>query len=367
MYHSKVDSCKLSIPLRNCSIINQDLTDNFTDYRINEDTGLTEVVKSYKGLPYHQFYDNHTSMKVWINNQITYDKKEGTSFPEDYVSFLANSKHLETDYFKGITKETLGKLYNFIMSLDVFQCSFDTFKQARYSDIDICFDFKCDETKFARLKQNILKSAINEMHFHTSNKSNNSGIWTPTKKDPRNQSTPGKPYIKFYSKDIDFTYNSFRFANKFFKVEDYKDLIRFECTVKNSEHKRRLGLNNSPTFWDLLDFDLRQVIKLIAMPYFEQAKYVASSNDLTPMDKVLVDSLNEHIENGISINKIHRWFNRYDVNPKARQRLLEKYQYLYSKDLINRKKMEADDITSSVFEYLGIKEPDEDEDKTDGQ
>ena len=367
MDHDKIDSCRLSIPLKQCSIINQDLIDNFTDYRINETTGVTETVKSYKGLPYHEFFDNHTSMKIWINNQITYNKQHDNSYQEDYITFLANSKHLETDYFKGITKETFDKLYNFIMSLDVFQCSFDTFKQARYSDIDICFDFKCDETKFARLKQNILKSAIDTKDFHTSNKFDNSGIWTPTKKDPRNQATPAKPYIKFYSKDIDFTYHSFKFANKYFKPEDYQDLVRFEATVKNYQHKRRLGLHNKSTIWDLLKTtDLRNLIQSIAMPYFKKAQYINNQN-LSTMDKLLIDNINKLLKYGCPVNEIYSMYNRFDVKPKARQRLLQKYQDLYSQDLINRQKIEADNITSSVFEHLGIQEPDEDEDKTDGQ
>lgn len=356
MYIPKIDSCKLSMPLRNCEIINQELLDQFTDLRINKNTGESTPIKTYVGLPFHETLDNGTSIKIWIEKQITYDKQTNKPFTEDYLTILANSKHLQADYFKGITKDTLKLLYDYMMSLNVFSCTYQTFKNARYSDIDICFDFKCDETNFSTLKRNILKTAINPLYFHTANKFNNSGIWTPTKKEPRKQATPSKPFIKLYSKEIDFTYNSYKFANKYFKPQDYQDLIRFECTVSNYQHKRKLGLDKKPTISDLLNSDLQPIIKDIAMEYFEKPKYTKNTG-LKPMDKVLIDSINLLIENGTSKHKIHDLFNRYDVSPKQRRRLLEKYQELYSQDLINKKKLEADNISHSLFEFLGLKEP----------
>lgn len=353
MYQFKVDSCRLSIPLRQCEILNKELQDHFTDIRINKTTGETTQIKSYSGIPYKFQYDDGTSVKIWIDKQISYNKETKQRYSEEYIILLANSKHLKQHYFKGITKDTIKLHYEFIMALDVFKCSFDNYSKARYSDIDICFDFECSEDNFSILEENILRSALEPLHFHTSNKDDNSGIWTPTRKDPRKQATPKKPFIKFYSKELDFLHNSTQFAKAYFKHKDFKDLIRFECTVKNNAHKRRLGINKMPTFIEFLNSDLQLLGKQIFSEYFKKTKFVKST-DLKPMDKVVIDLINMNIDLGATKTQIQNLFDRYDVNPKARQRLLKKYHELYSNETINKKKLEANQISRNVFEFLGV-------------
>ena len=352
-YHFKVDSCRLSIPLNKCTILNQELLDHFTDFRLNQDTGEQITIKEFKGVPFTQKSEDGTSVKIWIEPQTTYSKDTNKVSSENYITLLVNSKHLKGDYFKGITKDTISQVYAYMMSLKAFKCTLNSFKNARYADTDICFDFKCDEYNFGILKENIINSALNPMHFHTTNKSDNSGIWTPTKSDPRKQATPTKPFIKFYSKEKDFLFNSTIFANTYFKEEDYKDLVRFECTIKNHAHKKRLGLNKLPTFISFLNSDLQFLGKAIFSEYFKKTKFVKKTN-VKPMDKVVIDMMNELIELGASKTKIQDFFNRYDVSPKARQRLLEKYNELYDAETLNKKKLEANQISKNVFEFLGL-------------
>ena len=94
--------------------------------------------------------------------------------------------------------------------------------------------------------------------------------------------------------------------------------------------------------------------------------------NLAPLDKVLVDSTNSLIENGVPNNVIYRLYNRFDVGPKARQRFLEKYQDFYIKGLINKEQMEVNeqlhqekmkdsDISTKIFDYLGLEIPDQDD------
>jgi hypothetical protein len=352
-YHFKVDSCRLSIPLNKCTILNQELLDHFTDLRINESTGEQTALKKFKGVPYTQKFDDGTSVKIWIEPQISYNKTTKERYTENYITLLVNSKHLKGEYFKGITKDTLPQLHAYMMSLNVFKCAFKDFSNARYADVDICFDFQCDEYNFKILKENIIKSALNPIYFHTTNQSDNSGIWTPTKRDPRKQATPTKPFIKFYSKEKDFLFNSTTFANTYFREIEFKDLVRFECTIKNTAHKKRLGLDKIPTFSSLLNSDLQFLGKRIFSEYFIKPKFVNKTN-LKPMDKVVIDMMNELIEMGASRTKIQDFFNRYDVSPKARQRLLEKYNELYESDVINKKKLEANQVSKNVFEFLGL-------------
>ncbi|MCP3654321.1 MAG: hypothetical protein GY766_05415 [Herbaspirillum sp.] len=353
MYHIKVDSCRLSIPLQFCNILNKDLQDYFIDYRLNVETGEQTEIKTSEGIPFILNSDNGVYVKIWVDSQITFDKKTSKRYAEPYITLLANSKHLGKDYFRGITKDTLKDLYSYFMDLKVFECDFKYFKNARYSDLDIAFDFKCSQTNFAILKDNILKSCLNKTYFNTTNKDNNSGIWTPTKYQPRQQATPKKPYIKFYSKEIDFNTKSFDFANFYNLHDKAKNIVRYECTVKNTAHKKRLGLNKYPTIISLLNSDLQIIIRSIFLEYFIKAKFVKNTK-LLPMDKLVLDLINECIDNGTSKSKIQSMFNRYDVSPKARQRLLEKYHKLYNSNEINVEKLEANNITKDVFTFLGM-------------
>ena len=350
--HFKVDSCKLSIPLAHCDVIDKSLSDNYEETRTNIDTGEVEVTKKYKGKPYQLSFDDDTSVKIWIQKQITYSSETNEKYNEDYITLLLNSKHLGNRYFEGITKDTIELLYRYMMSLEVFKCSFESFSGARYSDIDICYDFKCNENEFSILKNSIKKSANELLYFHTTDKKDNSGIWTPTRVDPRKQATPSKPYVKFYSKEADFRYHSHKFANKYFKPKDYKGLVRFECTIKNSQHKKRLSLDK-PTFLDFLESDLQLIAGQIFREYFTELKKTRIAG-MTPTEKVLIDLINLSAEKGATKAEIHKIFDRQDIGKMARQRLLKKYDNLYQSEELNKTKLEANRITEDVMKTLGV-------------
>ena len=71
---SKVDSCKLSIPLKRIDEVIPQLIEHFTDYRTNRETGETRELKSFLGDPF--IIDNTgvdgTYVKIWIETQITH-------------------------------------------------------------------------------------------------------------------------------------------------------------------------------------------------------------------------------------------------------------------------------------------------------
>jgi hypothetical protein len=229
-YNIKVDSAKISIPLHNCEILHKELQDQFVLYKTNLETGEIDLVKEYTGDTFIKQTKYGTYYKIWIEHQAT---KIGAS--DKFISILVNSKHLGKDYFKGITKETLPKLY----------------------------DFKCTDDHFDILKQNIKASTLFPELWTYTSKKNNSGIWTPatpTNIKPRDYATPSKPYIKFYSKEIDFTYKSIDFANHFKLHNEAAEIVRFEATIKNSKHKQLLKISHLKTFDQLLNSDLKKII-----------------------------------------------------------------------------------------------------------
>lgn len=350
MYNIKVDSCKLSFPLKYCSDISQELTDFFKEQKINCSTGEVTEKEKIARTPFTRYTDFGTYYKVWIENQIS---NKGS---EEFISILLNSKHLGEHYFSGITKHTIEHLYNHILSLNLFKCSFQTFKNARYQDTDLAFDFQCTFNQFEVLKENIKNSTLFPDLWQSTHKDTNSGIWSPktnTKVKPRDFATPTKPYIKFYSKEIDFLYKSNLFANHFNLVGQSSNVVRFEATIQNAIHKKRLKIDGLKTFEQLLNADLKAICSDMFKRYFEKRKFVKSKNEL-PMDKVLIDLIDVAISKGADKETIFKIFDRVDVSPKSNYNLVKKYHTLYAENKINKERLEVNEISKNVFEFLGV-------------
>lgn len=353
MYQIKIDSCKLSIPIVKCSSISQELTDFFITQKINTETGEVHhsIKEEIKRIPYQKNTDFGTYYKIWIESQA---KTIGTT--EEYLSILVNSKHLGKDYFKGITKDTVKQIYDNLMELDFFTCSFDDFLSARYQDTDIAFDFNCVPEHFEVLKENIVRSTLFPDLWARTSKQDNSGTWapkTPANIKPRDFATPSKPYVKFYSKQIDFETKSNVFAKHFNLISQSINIVRFEATIKNAKHKKLLKIENLKTFKDLLNSDLHIILKDIFKRYFEKRKFVKSKED-TPMDKVLIDLIDLAILKGADKDAIFKVFDRVDVSRKSNYNLVQKYHTLYAGNKINKERLESNELTKNIFDFLGV-------------
>ena len=352
-YNLKVDSAKISIPLEYCEILNTDLSDAFQLDRTNLVTGEVETVKQYKGEPYILNTDYGTYYKIWIEPQLA-----GKGVSKLYLSVLINSKHLGEHYFKGITKDTVSLLYQNIIEQNVFKCSLEDFLDARFIDTDIAFDFKCTAEHFEILKQNIKNSTLYPELWTSTHKSKNSGIWTPKTPSnikPRDFATPSKPYVKFYSKEIDFKYRSTLFANHFGLLKQAENKVRFECTIKNARHKELLKIQHIKNLKQLLNSDLNKIASDIFKRYFEKRKFVKSKSE-TPMDKVIIDLVNMAIKKGATKNDIYKIFDRADISRKSNHNLVSKYHKLYSENKIKKDLLEANETSKNVFEFLGVSE-----------
>jgi hypothetical protein len=350
MYSVKVDSCKLSFLLSECTNVSSELTDFFKIQQINTTTGELKETDKEVRLPFILNTDFGTYYKIWIESQIS---NKGA---ELFLSVLVNSKHLGESYFQGITSDTLEQLYNHIISLNLFYCSFDTFKKARHQDTDLAFDFNCSLEHFEVLKENIKQSTLYPELWSITSQASNSGIWTPktnSKVKPRDFATPTKPYIKFYSKQIDFETKSNVFAKHFNLISQSKNIVRFEATIQNAKHKKLLKIDNLKTFEQLLNSDLKVICSDMFKRYFEKRKFVKSKND-TPMDKVLIDLIEVAIEKGADKETIFKIFDRVDVSKKSNYNLVKKYHQLYSEKKINTDRLEANEVSKNVFQFLGV-------------
>jgi hypothetical protein len=219
----------------------------------------------------------------------------------------------------------------------------------------LCFDFRSTAKEFDVLKTNIKKSVLDARLVHTTNSLNNSGIWAPSQRDPRKQATPSKPYIKFYSKEKDFTYNSKQFADNYFVPEDYKDIVRFEATIINAKHKTRLGIQSGNTFHEFLELDLQLLCRNMFNEYLNKPKLIKATG-LKPLEMIIVNAINKIIDQGGDKNDIYEIFDlsNYTMDRKVKSRTFDRYNKIINNVHINREKLEANTVTENVFQYLGI-------------
>jgi hypothetical protein len=350
----KVDSCRLSIPLIDCRILDTNLIDRIEVQTANTETGALIKSEYRNGTPTVIKNEDGTYLKFWKENQFFYNA-DGQKIPTLYITFLVNSKHLTNRYFDGITLDTLPLIYNYIRSFNIVDFSLSALENARYNDTDICFDFKSSLAEFNSIKTNLKRISTKPELWHTATNANNSGTWTPTKNNPRDNAKPTTPYFKLYNKEEDFTYNSIEFAKEYFELSDYKDLRRIEVTVSNSQHKRHLSISNVKTFKDFLSLDLQIILQQITSEYFKEKKQmIVDETKLTPTDLLIIDLMNYGINKGATKTELFDFFNRSDISRQARQILVAKFHRFTNIDQFNREQLELNSATKDVFSYLGI-------------
>lgn len=350
----KVDSCRLSIPLVDCKILDTNLIDRIEVQTANTETGALIKSEYRNGTPTTIKNEDGTYLKFWKENQFFYNA-DGQKIPTLYITFLVNSKHLQKRYFDGITIETLPIIYDYIRSFNIVDFSFEALENARYNDTDICFDFRSSLAEFNSIKTNLKRISTNPELWHTATNENNSGTWTPTKNKPRDNAKPTTPYFKLYDKEEDFKYNSIDFANEYFELSDYINLRRIEVTVSNSQHKRHLSISNVKTFKQFLSLDLQILLQQITSEYFkEKTRMIVDETKLTPRDLVDIDLLNLLINYGATKSQLFEVFNRSDVSRQARQILVARFHKFINLDEFNREQLELNSATKDVFSFLGI-------------
>lgn len=354
----KIDSFDLSVPLDECEVIDTSLIEKHSHDITNMVTGEIENVRESQGKSINVFNDTEgTRVRFSIGTQFYYTGTIGNDgkvikLPKPYITILIQSKHLGKDYFKGITKDTFKNIYEYIMSQKVIYCDYEVFKKGRWNDCDICFDFPGNDVQLDTLKQNIIKSVKDPKYWFSRRTKENTGLWSPTERDPRKNGKPRTPFIKFYNKTLDLETRSLSFSQFHLKGIDYSNVLRCEGTIGRGNHKRRLGLEKH-SIWDLLGSDLQILIGQMFREYIEKPK-INVSVDGTPMDKVLIDLLNECLSYGVTSTKLFSIFERYDVSDRSRRNLIKKYHEIMNNDKINKDKIEGNNLTKVIFDYLGV-------------
>jgi len=361
----KLDSFKLRIPLRNCQIINPELNSKFQKILI--DTGeILDTVN--EPTPIHHI-KNGINFRISIIQ--TNIKMPGSNDKwlngVKYIIIQPSAKLLKQKYFKGINKKNIRLIYQEIMSYNTFHCSYRTFLKSLIYDIDLAKDnyLKLENYKEAL---NIIYNASkeNQRFLNLFKQYKNVGL----EFNKRNSATPTKPFIKIYHKGLELENQSTEFYNKYIKENiKVKNLIRYEATIGNYKHKKRLiNKNILPQYTTLFDFlsienkNLNNFMEHSINNYITKAIKIKSI-ELSNSKSMLYSMINELIQNGSTIEMLQQHAEAYigknqKITLQGINRNKEILNYLIQitlNDEAKNNKIKDNNEVQKFIENLGIK------------
>jgi|APGre2960657404_1045060.scaffolds.fasta_scaffold40538_2 hypothetical protein len=228
-----IDSLRVRIPMKECTIVDNDLNAIF--HTINSHTGeILETKLNSKSNRTETGISTHFHLTKEYNN---------SNVLESHIVILLNAKALKEQYFTGINDKTLNNLYQYIQGLNVVSFSFKAFKQAQCTDIDIKKDIQCDKQTmlkaFKVIKENA--KAHKEKNIGLNKGSNDKML---SFNDRKNTNFLKAPFLKIYDKTTELKENSIDFMLSNLKQVP-NDLWRIEYTIKNKKHLNKLNIPNT--------------------------------------------------------------------------------------------------------------------------
>jgi len=290
-----IDSLKLRIELPKLDYYDKDLLSNLLV--INSDT--SEIEKEFKRSS-KQYHCKEYSFYASITENLRVSKDRFS----DCLIILINSKQIESNYFTGITIETIKQIHYKVIELGILNCSLDVFLNGAGTDVDFKKDFKLEIDEFKELISGCAK-----MTKPSSNRDNgctvfkqkdNCGIAWSVRKSSKYLTNP---YLKIYHKGLEFIKpkdkgGSKEFKDTYLSNTDTTNIIRIETTVKNKRHFQSLdlGLKNF-TLKDLLELNAEQINKIIAvavnshlLPRTKTMNF-KTKRELTPTKRIYLNGL----------------------------------------------------------------------------
>lgn len=287
-----VDSLKLRLPLSKV-----DFAGKRFGYELIEVNSLTGEFVGTNDIRSDKFDRDGVITPYSIRSKAYTDK----DFRQDVVLVGLTSKLLGSDYFNGISSDTLPQVYDSLMSQGVIQCDYDVFCSGDVLDCDIKQDFKAtsDEFKAVRhvFKSSAKVSARADRGYLEFNRKDNKGIQF----GKRERSSPSFPYLKLYDKSAELVNREH--SAEFVKAHGISvpsGLVRIEMTISNRKHFRKYGVKDtrissvaslsqdvySSMFVDSFKTYLNMRDAVVRMP-----------NDLSPTDEVLVKWMIDLLDN----------------------------------------------------------------------
>lgn len=297
----KIDSLKVIIPLTQVEVVDGKFNQEYVNSKFYQSTGeVTEVLNRDT----NQFC---SSNGIKVKLEVVWIKFGGVNEKdfkgEEFLVFQPSSKFLKENYFDGISLENLPVIYDYLIGLNIVHFSYQSLLNARFADVDFCLDFissmETFESMVSVINSNVLPSL---QHFAKPfNKKFNSGLQF----NQRKESTPTRPFLKFYHKSTELLNNSNEFYFEYLK-DNYSETIakgigRYEITLKNSAFKKHYKVE-SITVEELLNISsdsINNMFHSFLPNYLEKGKREKTMGN-TPTEIIHMNFINRLIELGES-------------------------------------------------------------------
>lgn len=353
------DSFSLKIPLAQCNVIDKRLTSLTCLYYESIDAHDSQL-NPPKPLVFEQ---NGVKVRFSLCEIQIHDKEQNIKIPTKFVVLTVSAKLLYADYFQGITKKNIYKVYSEFIKYDVITCDFEVFLSGIISDVDICFNRYCDtEQIFIDALQELENQAdTKKKYIRIVDEFGNKGISF----NRRDFATPSLPFIKIYHKELELLHNSTVFWNTYL-FDKYKSsikgLTRFEATIRNYKHKDRLDkyaiLSKFRTLKEFLELPQADLMKfcIFSINSYIEKKARVKAPDLSPTDHIIFELMQNCVIKGYSYDDlivIADSFNAssVEVGRMTKSRMRKKIKDLF--DLLIHKDLK---IHSQAMQNAHIKE-----------
>lgn len=342
---AKIDSLSLFIPISKVKIIDTTFTKKYF-YCFEGTSEIEENDRFYKNMVYH----NNKGIKTKISKiQRLFNGK-----PDEYIHLVLTSKMLKENYFHGINSTNIKTIYDYVMSLKIFECTIQVFLNSTFSDLDLCKDLKTESIVY-KAQNNHLKNTvpINKRRYLRPFQNGNIQF------NERKTGTPTNPFIKFYNK-TDLLIKDGVFMNSY--LTDYSKEIRIgiqriEGTIKAYKHRKYLGIQNVKTLEDILKLntnDLDNLHTKLIKGYFELKK-MNTNKTITPQEKIIVHLMSHHIKNGMTKDEIYNLF-IHEFEGVQKMRIKQKFNKLINY-ITNPEKLkinESDEVKKEIVSNLKL-------------
>ena len=357
-------------------------------YRILIPADKAEIIDKRFGATYVRYYNELEEFEEELTDNNSYtvrrkgittrfqlckrhiDYNKGSQSPEDVVLIFVNAKMLGERYLEGITKNNLEVLYEYIQSLNVVKFSYLDFQNSKATDVDFCIDlldkgmqehYIIHHRFVNTVYQNILHTYQGTIKKYKDNSTKIDGNvrWKGirTQFGLRVKATPAKPFITIYDKsgellDGELYYTmrvqnrlpsnlaskakkdeaSYEFYYNYLKDSKVnasicKGITRIECSLRNKKTLDYYGLKSFSIvdYLNITEEKYRDVCKKMFAKYTTTQTVVRDYNEMKPMERVLLNSINQLVRSGLSKAEIEGYLlqgfeDRSQKNNKSRMK-----------------------------------------------
>lgn len=389
---AKIDSFTMLIPFENVDIVSSTFLQRYK--KIYKDSESIVSTK-HNGYPIKVYedtgeevefngYDSHVKIK---NEDLkTFLRYQKVSYvinneKKEYITIVPTSKLLLNNYFNGINKDNIKQIYDYIISDNIINISYDVFLDSLVFDIDICKDYQINLDRFKVLRTALRSNVLSEKRsalLPNNNKVESYGVQFKTRKS----GTLSEPFIKWYFKTTELESKDTKEFAELHLYPYYSDSIeqgiaRCEGTIKNHKHKKRLGIENVRSVNDLMNLDLNQLDQLhksLIKEYYQRETLIVKNTEKMNRNELVVSSLIDIIldlDSKITSDELLFRVNQridyslYDRNMKGRVKtdiLQGVHNSSFSKQVKLNDKLNSD-ITNILYD-VGVFISDETNDET---